>query len=139
MQGRASTRTLSAAYLKRSSRQKPTEWAWGFRSADPLSWLMAESSLPHPGSYTDRHFDSSFPFISRVPDDVHCSRNTVADPVGSEKQEEDVKETVEAQRVVYVIDDDASMRESLKSLFASVGLRAEVFGSAPEFFEKELP
>jgi len=50
-----------------------------------------------------------------------------------------VKETVEAQRIVYVIDDDASMRESLKSLFASVGLRAEVFGSAPEFFEKELP
>jgi FixJ family two-component response regulator len=50
-----------------------------------------------------------------------------------------VKETVEAQRVVYVIDDDASMRESLKSLFASVGLRVETFGSASEFLAKKLP
>jgi FixJ family two-component response regulator len=50
-----------------------------------------------------------------------------------------VKETVEAQRVVYVIDDDASMRESLKSLLSSVGLRVEVFGSAPEFFRRKLP
>jgi FixJ family two-component response regulator len=43
------------------------------------------------------------------------------------------------QRVVYVIDDDADMRDALKSLFASVRLRVETFGSAPEFFEKELP
>jgi FixJ family two-component response regulator len=50
-----------------------------------------------------------------------------------------VKETVEAQRVVYVIDDDASMREALKSLFASVGLRVETFGSAPDFFGRKLP
>lgn len=50
-----------------------------------------------------------------------------------------MKETTEAQRVVYVIDDDASMRESLKSLLASVGLRVEVFGSAPEFFGNRLP
>jgi FixJ family two-component response regulator len=50
-----------------------------------------------------------------------------------------VKETIETQRVVYVIDDDVDMREALKSLFASVGLRAETFGSAPEFLEKKLP
>jgi FixJ family two-component response regulator len=50
-----------------------------------------------------------------------------------------LKETIEEQRVVYVIDDDAAMREALKSLFGSVGLRAETFGSAPEFFEKKLP
>jgi FixJ family two-component response regulator len=49
-----------------------------------------------------------------------------------------VKEAVEAQRVVYVIDDDASMRESLKSLLGSVGLRVETFGSAPEFFARKL-
>jgi FixJ family two-component response regulator len=46
---------------------------------------------------------------------------------------------MKTQRVVYVIDDDADMREALKSLFASVGLRAETFGSAPEFFEMKLP
>ena len=38
-----------------------------------------------------------------------------------------------------MIDDDASMRESLRSLFGSVGLRVEAFGSAPEFLEKKLP
>jgi FixJ family two-component response regulator len=63
----------------------------------------------------------------------------VAGPVRGEKQELDVKETVDAQRAVYVIDDDASMRASLRSLFGSVGLRVETFGSAPEFFEKKLP
>ena len=47
--------------------------------------------------------------------------------------------TADTQRIVYVIDDDSSMRESLKSLFASVGLRAETFGAAPEFLEEKLP
>lgn len=39
----------------------------------------------------------------------------------------------EAGGVVFVIDDDLSMRESLKNLIRSVGLRAEAFGSADEF------
>ena len=47
--------------------------------------------------------------------------------------------TINTQRIVYVIDDDTSMRESLKSLFSSVGLRVETFGAAPEFLGKELP
>jgi FixJ family two-component response regulator len=50
-----------------------------------------------------------------------------------------VAEPIETQRVVYVIDDDAAMRDSLRSLFASVGLRVETFGSAPEFLGKKLP
>jgi FixJ family two-component response regulator len=41
--------------------------------------------------------------------------------------------------VVLVIDDDISMREALQSLFRSVGLRVEVFGSAPEFLQSSLP
>jgi FixJ family two-component response regulator len=48
-------------------------------------------------------------------------------------------EAAEVERVVYVIDDDASMRESLKSLFGSVGLHVETFGAAPEFLGKKLP
>jgi FixJ family two-component response regulator len=51
----------------------------------------------------------------------------------------ELKETVEEQKVVYVIDDDTSTRESLKSLFSSVGLHVEAFGSAPDFFGKKLP
>jgi FixJ family two-component response regulator len=41
--------------------------------------------------------------------------------------------------IVYVVDDDASVREALRSLFRSVGLRVEVFGSAPEFLQSKLP
>jgi FixJ family two-component response regulator len=36
---------------------------------------------------------------------------------------------------IYVVDDDASMRESLSSLFRSVGYRVEVFGSTADFMK----
>jgi FixJ family two-component response regulator len=41
--------------------------------------------------------------------------------------------------VVLVIDDDMAMRDSLTSLFQSVGLRVKVFGSAPELLQGRLP
>ena len=41
--------------------------------------------------------------------------------------------------VVFVIDDDLAIRESLIGLFQSVGLRVKVFGSAPEFLQSRLP
>jgi FixJ family two-component response regulator len=41
--------------------------------------------------------------------------------------------------VVLVVDDDPSLREALNSLLRSVGLRVEVFGSAPEMLEAPLP
>jgi len=41
--------------------------------------------------------------------------------------------------IVFVVDDDPSMRQALANLFRSVGLRAEVFGSARELLESELP
>jgi FixJ family two-component response regulator len=43
------------------------------------------------------------------------------------------------QPVVFVIDDDPSLRDALKSLFQSVGLRVELFGSASEFMQSALP
>jgi FixJ family two-component response regulator len=39
--------------------------------------------------------------------------------------------------IVYVIDDDASIRDALKSLVRSVGLRVELFASVPEFLERK--
>jgi FixJ family two-component response regulator len=39
----------------------------------------------------------------------------------------------EAEATVFVIDDDESIREALKDLLESVGLRVETFASAPEF------
>ena len=47
------------------------------------------------------------------------------------------KPTVEL--VVFVIDDDEDVRTSLKSLFKSVGLYVELFGSADEFLESQRP
>jgi FixJ family two-component response regulator len=43
------------------------------------------------------------------------------------------------QPMVFVIDDDAALREALASLFRSVGLHAKVFASAPEFLQVRLP
>jgi FixJ family two-component response regulator len=40
--------------------------------------------------------------------------------------------------IVFVIDDDASMRRALTNLFQSVGLKVEVFGSAPEMLHGRL-
>jgi FixJ family two-component response regulator len=48
------------------------------------------------------------------------------------------KETPELQPIVFVIDDDPSLRKALTSLFRSVGLQVEVFGSAPEFLQSKL-
>jgi FixJ family two-component response regulator len=43
------------------------------------------------------------------------------------------------QPIVFVVDDDASLRTALTNLFQSVGLQAEVFSSAAELLQSELP
>jgi FixJ family two-component response regulator len=42
----------------------------------------------------------------------------------------------EAESLVFVVDDDASVRQALTSLLQSVALRVEAFGSAAEFLKK---
>src|SRR6267378_2056100 len=103
MQERVSTRALSTVSLRRSFRRNPTEWEWGFRSADPLLWLTAASFLSRLVIRMDRYFSLNFRPIRQAPHDIDRFGDTTPDPVGGEKQEADVKETVEAQRVVYVI------------------------------------
>ena len=43
----------------------------------------------------------------------------------------------EERPTVFVVDDDASMREALKNLLRSVGLAVETFGSAQEFLSSD--
>jgi len=43
------------------------------------------------------------------------------------------------ESIVYIIDDDLSMRRALINLFQSVGLEAEAFGSASELLKNKLP
>jgi FixJ family two-component response regulator len=43
----------------------------------------------------------------------------------------------EEHSTVFVVDDDASMREALKNLLRSMGLNVETFGSAKEFLSSQ--
>jgi FixJ family two-component response regulator len=45
----------------------------------------------------------------------------------------------DAQSIVFIIDDDESLRDALKRVFRSVGLSAEAFASAPEFLKYNRP
>jgi FixJ family two-component response regulator len=46
---------------------------------------------------------------------------------------------MEPDKLVYVVDDDAPLRESLTDLMHSVGLRVEAFASAQEFLRFKRP
>ena len=56
---------------------------------------------------------------------------------GSSKSQRDL--ATAAERVVFVIDDDVAIRETFGSLFRSVSLRVELFGSAREFAQFKMP
>jgi FixJ family two-component response regulator len=43
--------------------------------------------------------------------------------------------TEQSEEIVFVVDDDSSVRESLGRLFRMVGLRSQGFASAPEFLK----
>jgi RNA polymerase sigma factor (sigma-70 family) len=45
----------------------------------------------------------------------------------------------EPEAIVFVVDDDPSVRSAIKRLIASVGLQVELFGSAQEFLASRLP
>jgi FixJ family two-component response regulator len=57
----------------------------------------------------------------------------------TEKQKSPTELEASGQPVVFVIDDDKSMREALEGLFRSVGLRVQMFGSTAEFMHSTLP
>ncbi len=46
---------------------------------------------------------------------------------------------MDAQPVVFVVDDDLAVRDAIRKLISSVGLRVETFGSAGEFFSHKRP
>jgi FixJ family two-component response regulator len=45
----------------------------------------------------------------------------------------------ERNAIVFIVDDDASVRDALKSLIRSVGLRVAAYGSAQEFLQAQQP
>jgi FixJ family two-component response regulator len=56
---------------------------------------------------------------------------------GGSKSRDDLASA--AEPIVFVIDDDVAMRVTLSSLFRSMGLRVELFGSAQEFSQIKMP
>ena len=46
---------------------------------------------------------------------------------------------MDANAMVFVVDDDAEMRDSLNDLIRSVGLRVELYASAQDFLRSERP
>ncbi len=46
---------------------------------------------------------------------------------------------IETERIVFVVDDDRSVREGLVDLVTSVGLKAKAFASAQEFLRQKRP
>jgi FixJ family two-component response regulator len=49
------------------------------------------------------------------------------------------REPAAIEPIVFVVEDDESVRRALTNLFQSVGLEVELFGSAPEMLENKLP
>ena len=47
--------------------------------------------------------------------------------------------SIAKEPIVFVVEDDASMRRALSNLFESVGLVVELFGSASEMLQSKLP
>src|SRR5271170_2447345 len=45
----------------------------------------------------------------------------------------------EPDPIVFVLDDDASVRDAVRNLISSVGLRVETFGSTREFLDSKRP
>src|SRR5215475_5676236 len=46
---------------------------------------------------------------------------------------------LEAREMVFIVDDDASLREALARLFRSVGLETQAYATPPEFLASKLP
>jgi FixJ family two-component response regulator len=50
-----------------------------------------------------------------------------------------VEDRAKSNPIVFVVDDEADVREGVKDLLASVGLRSATFGSTAEFLQSKLP
>ena len=57
----------------------------------------------------------------------------------TERPKSSVEHSNAREPVVFVVEDDVSMRRALSNLFQSVGLEVELFGSASEMLQAKLP
>src|SRR4051794_2081735 len=57
----------------------------------------------------------------------------------TERQKSPREPSSARESIVFVVEDDASMRRALSNLFESVGLQVEMFGAASEMLQSKLP
>src|SRR5712664_3498845 len=76
---------------------------------------------------------------NRIPDDVRRQIIDLALELPELSPRELAVRFTDEESIVFVIDDDVAMRTTLSSLFRSVGLRVELFGSAHEFARIKMP
>ncbi|MGJ7516991.1 response regulator transcription factor [Pseudomonas baetica] len=55
------------------------------------------------------------------------------------KEQHPINKTTYGESMVFIVDDDAPLRESVGSLLRSIGLRVELFGSVAEFMTYQRP
>src|SRR5438105_10674034 len=109
-----------------SSPPNPAAWAWAYRSAARSS-MLTEDDCPSPEISVPGRRSCSL---------CHCIRRTIR-VIGRPTSPHSLASAEEP--IVFVIDDDASVREALRRLFRSIGLRVEVVGSAHEFLQSKVP
>src|SRR5262245_5459209 len=109
---------MKGEFSKRSLQRKPKAWDWDSRSVGRSSNRTAGVSLWLGSHRKDRCFGSS------------CRTAAEGEPM---KKQPPVKS------MVFVIDDDVSVRNSLRSLFKSVDLNVELFESTDDFLQRERP
>src|SRR5580700_1814018 len=107
------------AFLMLFSQPNPKEWGWVFPFASQSLNLAEVGSGPPRKLPTDGVLRS-----------IAGGGNFGG---GMKTQEDD------GRPIVFVIDDDASLRDALERLFRLVGLRAETFATAADFLKRELP
>src|SRR4030095_5701324 len=107
-----SHRRICRAFLMHFILPGRKEWEWGCRSAGRSSRRTGAGCGPKRMEIAARRFDSLFSLKWR---------GIMNEP----------------RNVVYVVDDDPSIRRSLERLFRSVGHECLSFGSAMEFLQSE--
>src|SRR6202047_698880 len=90
-------------------------WGWGCRSAVPSSKITAAGSGPFPMTVVQ-----ALPF--NLPFEI---------PVE--------KSPPESKPIVFIVDDDFSVREALESLVRSAGFDVETFASGQDFLARHRP
>ena len=67
------------------------------------------------------------------------SATAIYSEVGGQEGKVEVRQMLDVTSIVFVVDDDVSVRESLELLISAAGWQPETFASAPEFLSRSRP